>query len=334
MEKIPDHKPAEDILMLRGEQIRVVNTWIDQNKLLFYTENPRIYSRVWTDGEEPSQEAIEAELCDAEYIRDGLIKSIQHNGGLIEPVLVRKNVVLEGNSRLAAYRLLNSKIEKGKWRYLRAKILPDELSESMVFSLLGEYHINGKKDWQPFEQAGYLWRRVNKHDVKIDVLKQELGISTQAIRHLVKVYDFMIEKDDRDASRWSYYDELFKGKRFEKARQAEANFDNIIAGMVKSGQIPTAMKLRDELPLLQEAPKVMKKFLAGKMDFESAVSEARENGAGSTIKKKLGDFRIWISDDERENEIRNAEIKEKAAIQFDLKKLRDRSGVLLKKLFE
>lgn len=333
MEKMPDHKPAEDILMLRGQQIRVLNTWVDQNKLLFYSENPRIYSRVWTDDEEPTQEAIEAELSDAEYVREGLVKSIQHNGGLIEPVLVRNNVVLEGNSRLAAYRLLNGKIDKGKWRYLRAKVLPHDLNESLVFSLLGEYHINGKKDWQPFEQAGYLWRRVNKHDVKIEVLKQELGISAQAIRHLVKVYGFMIEKDDRDASRWSYYDELFKGKRFEKSRDADANFDNIIAGMVKSGHIPTAMKLRDELPLLQEVPKVMKKFLAGKLGFEDAVSAARESGAGSTIKKKLGDFRAWLADDERDGEIKSAENKERAAIQFDLKKLHDRSGSLLKKYF-
>ena len=38
----------------------------------------------------------------------GLVHSIRTHGGLIDPVLVRDTdyVVLEGNSRLAAYRLL------------------------------------------------------------------------------------------------------------------------------------------------------------------------------------------------------------------------------------
>lgn len=334
METQPDQRPTEDVIMLRGEQIKVTNVWLDQTQLLFYAENPRIYSRVWTShDEEPTQEAIEQELCSADYVRDGLVKSIRHNGGLIEPVLVRQGVVLEGNSRLAAYRLLNNSIERGKWRYIRARVLPPDLSESMVFSLLGEYHINGKKDWQPFEQAGYLWRRANRHDVKIDVLKAELGLSSQMIKHLIRVYDFMMEHEDRDATRWSYYDELLKGKRFEKARSIEPNFDDIVAGMVKHGQIANAMKLRDEMPLIQQVPKTLKRFLSGRISFSDAVEEAKEAGAGSAIKKKLSDFRIWLGDEERETEIKAAEGKELASIGFDLKKLQERSSKLLKKFF-
>ena len=333
MEKMPDQPPTEDVLMLRGRQIKVINSWVDQTKLEFYAENPRIYSRVWTGDEEPTQEAIEAVLTAAEHVREGLVKSIQHNGGLIEPVLIRKGIVLEGNSRLAAYRLLNNKIDKHKWRYLRAKALPEDLSESEVFSLLGEFHINGKKDWQPFEQAGYLWRRVNKHGIKHEELKQELGISSQAIRHLVKVYDFMSEQGDTDATKWSYYDELFRGKRFDDSRKVNENFDTIIAGMVKSGAISSAMKLRDELPLVQRAPKAMKKLLAGKLAFDDAVLEAKESGAGSMIRKKLQDFRQYLADDERGDEIKSAEGKEKSAIHYDLKKLHDRCAGLIKKHF-
>jgi hypothetical protein len=49
---------------------------------------------------------VDLRLTRAEHVRDGLVKSIKHNGGLIEAILVRKGVVLEGNSRLAAYRIL------------------------------------------------------------------------------------------------------------------------------------------------------------------------------------------------------------------------------------
>ena len=79
-------------------------------------------------------------------------------GGLLEPIIVRRNVVLEGNSRLAAYRMLAEK-DPIKWADIRCNVLPDDTSDDVVFSLLGTLHIIGKTPWSPFEQAGYLYRR-------------------------------------------------------------------------------------------------------------------------------------------------------------------------------
>ena len=84
--------------------------------------------------------------------------SIEQNGGLIDPLIVVKRngdyVVLEGNSRLAAYRLLAEK-DPVKWQKVRANILPEEISENEIFTLLGQYHLVGRKDWNIFEQAAY-----------------------------------------------------------------------------------------------------------------------------------------------------------------------------------
>lgn len=81
-----------------------------QQDLLFYKDNPRVYSALRENGNDnPTQTEIQEKMCSMEHVKE-LKSQIQQNGGLIEPlVVVERNsrlVVLEGNSRLAAYRLL------------------------------------------------------------------------------------------------------------------------------------------------------------------------------------------------------------------------------------
>ena len=174
----------EDTITLRKREIAVRTGFMAQTALRFYTENPRVYSVMWNHGdEEPSQDAIFQELSKREHVRETLVPSIRSNGGLLEPVLVRNNVVLEGNNRLAAYRVLALAPDRKLWEKIRVRILPDDISDSDIFSLLGEYHIVGKKSWQPYEQAGYLFRRFKTHGLSDDELHQELGVSRKLPRH-------------------------------------------------------------------------------------------------------------------------------------------------------
>ena len=326
---------SEDVITLRGTEIPVQSGYVSQLDLRFYTENPRIYSQVWFDPEiEPSQESIFQALARLEHVREHLIPNIRHNGGLIEPVLVRKNVVLEGNSRLAAYRVLYKEDEE-KWARIRVRVLPEKITDSQVFSLLGEYHIVGKKDWLPYEQAGYLWRRFSKHNVSEEDLKNEVGLSKQRIRHLIHVYGFMMEHEEHDTARWSYYDELFTGRRFDEARELYPNFDEIIVGKIKNGEIKRAVDLRDDLPLITKAGnKVLKKFIEGKLDFEEAVDDAKARGAGNVTKKKMEDFRKWLGDDERDEDIKVTVGEERNAVRYLLQKIHDRADGLLRKHFK
>lgn len=70
-------------------------------------DNPRVYSVVRANGKQPTQEEIQQQLSDLEHVKE-LREDIKRNGGLIEPLIVRGGSldVLEGNSRLAAYRKL------------------------------------------------------------------------------------------------------------------------------------------------------------------------------------------------------------------------------------
>ena len=123
-----------------------------------------------------------------------LIQDIKRDGGLTDPVIVRAGSleVLEGNSRLAAYRVLFG-IDPIKWAKIKCKLLPEDIDERLIFALLGQYHIKGKKDWAPFEQAGFLYRRSTTHNLESGQLAQEIGLSRRKVEHLIATYQFMLD---------------------------------------------------------------------------------------------------------------------------------------------
>ena len=102
-----DAKIEFGTLRIRGNDIPTETRDIEQSKLHFYPDNPRIYSLVRSNGHAPDQEEILRELLTHEHVRI-LKEDIVQNDGLIDPLIVRAGdlVVLEGNSRLAAYRYL------------------------------------------------------------------------------------------------------------------------------------------------------------------------------------------------------------------------------------
>jgi len=330
--KIPQ-SATPDTILLRGQQIEVFSCEVPHAELLFYPENPRIYSIIRAEEDaDPSQEDIFRVLSRSEHVREILVPSIRNNGGLIEPILVRGKVVLEGNSRLAAYRVL-SQSDPDKWKYIRAKLLPEDVTDSQVFSLLGEYHMVGKKDWLPYEQAGYLYRRFKHHEISTDALATEVGLTKRKVEHLVSVYQYMIAHEERSSDKWSYYDELLKGRTFKEASQLYPKFYEIVTDKIKSGEISRAVDLRDELPKIVKAGgNTLKRFVNGKMNFDEASADARLRGAGNYHAKKLKEFRQWLADTTIEEEIRAMSANEQNVVKYELEKISSRTGQLAVKI--
>ena len=104
-----------------------------------------------------------------------------------------------------------------------------------MFRLLGQYHIKGKKDWAPYEKAGFLYRRQMDHKVELSSVALDLGIPIGEARHLTNVYRFMMDQDDTDREHWSYYDEFLKSNRIKKVREEYAAFDEFVVREVKGG---------------------------------------------------------------------------------------------------
>ena len=324
---------TEEMLTLRGEEIAVQVGVMPQVELMFYLENPRLYSLVRAEGQEPTQEDIQETLSKKEHVKH-LIKSIEENGGLIDPVIVLgdSNVVLEGNSRLAAYRILAQK-DPIKWGKIKVKVLPKDIPESSIFALLGEYHIIGKTDWAPYEQAGYLYRRYKNHNIDIPVLASEIGLSSRSVGHLIYVYQFMLDKGERDVNRWSYYDEYLKSNKIKKARDEYAELDDLVVQKIRSGEIPKAVDVRASLRKICEAGgKTLHRFATNQADFEDSLQSAEARGAGDHVFQKLKKFRDWIIDSNAEEGILELNGDARKRCAFELEKIRKRSEILLNKL--
>ena len=319
-------------LLIRGQEVPVINTKIEQEKLRFYPENPRVYSVLRGNGEIPSQQEIQRRLLEMEHVRE-LIQDIKLNQGLIEPLIVRDGTfeVLEGNSRLAAYRFL-AKSDPVKWGYVKCTVIPQDMDESLVFALLGQFHIKGKKDWAPYEQAGFLYRRFKKHHADLKVLALEIGISAQRVKHLVDTYQFMLDHDENDINRWSYYDEYLKSNKIGRAREKNPQLDSLVVGKIKSEEIPRAVDLREQLPVICSTPKVLAKFVTGSYDFEDAYDAAVQAGGDSAHLKTVKKFREWITRPRVEQHLSDYKGTIRNSTLFELRKIESRVRHLLKKL--
>lgn len=321
-----------ETLLIRGVEVPVTTTVIEQSRLRFFVDNPRVYSILRTEGSDPSQADIERKLLEMDHVK-ALIQDIKRDGGLTDPVVVRdgKMEVLEGNSRLAAYRAL-SRLDPIKWAWMKCRLLPADIEESLIFALLGQYHIKGKKDWSPFEQAGFLYRRSKAHDIDPAQLALEIGLSKPKVEHLIATYQFMLDHGDADTARWSYYDEYLKSAVIKKVRLKVSGFDNLVVEKIKSGEIARAVDVRDRLPVICDASKALQKFANGSHDFESAHERAVEAGADSAPYKKLAKFRQWLARPEIEVALGLTQGETRKKIIFELDKLAGRVDAVRAKL--
>lgn len=327
----PDTSTVElGTLRIRNHDISVRTVWIEQTKLQFFVDNPRIYSVVRAGGKVPDQTEIYEELLEQEHVRK-LKEDIRLNGGLIDPLIVKDGSleVLEGNSRLAACRWLyqNDAINAALWGKVKCTLLPKDIAEPLIFALLGQYHIRGKKDWIPYEQAGFLFRRFHHHKQDIPTVARELGIKPGEAKHRVKVFEFMVKHNEIKPDRWSFYDEYIKSTKIKKVRDQYADFDKIIVQKIRKREIKRAVDVRDSLPTICVGPaRNLKRFVEGKIDFEEAHETAMGAGQGNAYYKRLHSFRLWIAKADTEKDL--VETKEKnirERICFELEKIEKRA---------
>jgi hypothetical protein len=321
-----------DLMTIQGKEIETRLGMLPHTRLHFFMENPRIYSIVREEGRTPTEDDIQEKLEEMEHVR-ALIHDIKKHNGLIDAVVVKDGTfeVVEGNSRLAAYRVL-SRQNPAKWALMKCRLLPEKVDPSLVAALLGQWHLRGKKEWPPYEQAGYLYRR-RKQLVPLSVLAAEAGISTARVEKIVEAYQLMIDQGDTKRDRWSYYDEFIKSRKITKVAEEQEGFKERVLGMVKAGKFERAQDLRDKLPVICAAPpRVRSKFAAGKIDFDEAYDAAVDAGGDNTPYQKLRKFRLWLASHAVQDEIADANGQVREKIEFELRKLETLVAGVLKRL--
>lgn len=185
---------------------------ISPDELILDAKNPRLYNgKSFNDNADP-HELVKA-LSDTADLEE-LIKSISENGYMsIEPLIVMekgsKYVVLEGNRRLAAIKLLTEPGLAQKCRVVVPKNLDTHVinslkevavylvnDESEARSFIGFKHVNGPHKWDSFAKAqfAYKWfvsERAN--GLTIDDITKKLGDSNNTVRSIVSAM-FVLEQ--------------------------------------------------------------------------------------------------------------------------------------------
>lgn len=235
---------SQRIITIGNNEILAEEKELRQADLFFYSKNPRIYTILKDLGDSPSQIDIENKMRSRDHVKT-LKESIKANGGLLEPIIVCKNIVLEGNSRLAAYRILASE-DPVRWGKIKCNVLPDDTNDDVITSLLGTLHIIGKTPWSPFEQAGFLVRRIQTSRKPIDAIAKELGIKKSDIKLYTDVYLTMESMDDMNPTKWSYYFELLKNRDIKKYddNNPSMHYINSILEFIKDNKIEEAKDIR------------------------------------------------------------------------------------------
>jgi len=319
-------------LTIGQQNISVQEKEIPHSQLRFYPNNPRVYSALQvSDESKPEQSRIQELMCSMEHVKQ-LKESIRSNGGLIDPLIVRNGdfVVLEGNSRLAAYRLL-AKIDPIKWGMIRCILLPSDIDDSLIFNLLGQYHIIGRKDWSPYEQAGYLYRREKESKIPIEQMAADLGMTKGVVQKYIEVYQFMIDNNDFKPDKWSYYEELLKNKSLKELINTSEGTKIALATKIKKGELRQASEIRKigEMATCatrdKSAKRALNKFISGVFSLNEAYAQVQDTGRTDSLYKKAEAFRHLLYED-----CSLEAVQENDKLKFELKKIHSKLNVLLK----
>jgi len=253
------------MLTIEGKRVPVTYAEVDVDKVRLDPKNPRInYQRVQKDGRPAKPQELRDFVLGLPGVSD-LFKGIRDNGGLIDPIIVHGDRVVEGNCRAAVFMKLRELMPKdSRWARLPAEVLPQETTDRQIAVLQGMYHVNGKIQWRAYLQAAHL------HDMKVRlkmspaVIAKSLSLQQRVVERLLKAYQAMTEhvpqvKSGKGLEFFSYFEELFKIGKLEKFRSDEGNV-KLFAKLIKEKKIPLGQNVRD-LPALLEHPKVFQKLV-------------------------------------------------------------------------
>lgn len=285
------------------EQKKLKIEFKDVNRLLLDDDNPRLSAI----GDAKSQDALAQVLWDEMAVSEVAL-SIAANGYFEEeplfivpgdpnkPEQKDKFIVVEGNRRLAAVRLLR---EPDLRRAIKATDLPeisaekcralDQLPVSIypdkkaLWEFFGFRHVNGPKEWDSFSKAAYIASVRRKYGIALDEIARKIGDQHSTVTRIYRGYVLLeqaekmtdFDRNDRIANRF-YFSHLYTA-----ADQKE--FQNFLGidpeRSLKDNPVP-----KTHLPQLQE---LMVWLFGSKTEAKSPVVE-RQNPHLGYLRQVLG----------------------------------------------
>lgn len=283
--------PEKSITIL-GDVIPANDERINIQRLKFLHDNPRVYlgTHGQPDFERKTPDEQQEEIFQAlrkEPSVKSLLKDLRHHGGLMEPILVRVDTmaVIEGNSRLAAYRVLHDQTNDERWAEIDC-VTVSCLREDQQAAYLSQVHVKGKTKWSAYEKANFAFIHKRKGN-SFRAMADQFGESEATLRTRVKVIETMRKHQDDERSNFSYYDVMVRKREIETAMQ-QADFNNWLMESIRNPEKPfTAQQMRQQLPAVLRKPRVLKRLLSGRLTLEEAYHQATVSAPQKAIRRAI-----------------------------------------------
>jgi len=276
------NKISKNEIVVLDQKIQTRIEEMDIFKLKYWKENPRVNAIIKQKYGDmvSSDEDIEKELWEKDSVKD-LFKDIERHGGLIDEILVKDNTVLEGNSRLCAYRHLYKRAEAKhdedemlKWSYIRARILPTETSMEVIFSILGTWHIKGKTQWDTYEKAAYLKRMNIDYGYSLKDIAGSISQTEKFVKDLIEAHDLMVENNVYTLDKFSYFYELVKNRKIKELADKDPTiYPNTIQAITEN-RFKRGEEIRDLHKVLKDK-KAKREFFDENFEFKDALDTAK-----------------------------------------------------------
>ncbi|HHT9107575.1 MAG TPA: hypothetical protein ACFYD9_02915 [Candidatus Wunengus sp. YC64] len=318
-----------------GREISYEIKDVDIYSLEYYPENPRInYIISRTHPDKITQEFIEQELLKLDSTKER-IKDIEENIGLLDEIYVLGNKVVEGNTRLCAFRRLHKKYpDAPHWKFIKARILQNGVTDEELFYILGTFHIKGKTEWDAYEKAAYIYKMIKVLKKNPEDVAKQLGKQRKTVESMLNAYEtmskkYLINSDNveivngaRDElKKYSYFEAFFLQKDLvNRVNETPAFLDEFVQ-WVKEDKFKKAQDVR-ELPKILGNKKACKTFYESDVDeaFDEAMHILYENKPEKVDRfyKKVREFREFLKEAEvlkvkteiEENKNKKAELQQ------------------------
>jgi hypothetical protein len=232
----------ETRISISGHPITYIIQEKDIDEIEFYQNNPRIATIV--DGMEiVTEKAIDDALWQLSKTHE-LKRTIEQDGGLIHPIIVYKNKVLEGNTRLCCYRHLFNEFNDKKWRKIPCQIITEPLPQDDIYRLLCTEHIGGKIEWDAWEKAHFFCKLQEEEGKSSEEIAKIAKESVSSINNKIKAYKLMIQSGVRDKNKYSYFEQIVVSKPIRDISKTEPEIETKIIKKVKDGTIKKAETIR------------------------------------------------------------------------------------------
>lgn len=234
----------EVALSIRGREINYEYKIEDIYKLHFYEKNPRISTILTEHNGEVTDDIIDEKLFNRNETHK-LKRRIEKDGGLIHPIVVYKNKVIEGNTRLCCYRHLHQETKNENWRSIKCHIILDDLKQDEIYRLLCTEHIEGKIDWEAYEKANLFCKMKDEENMTMDQISEIVGESSTSVSNKIRAYKLMVAHGVIDKSKYSHFEQLvLRGEIREIKKKQDKDIENKVIELIKEEKIKKAQDIR------------------------------------------------------------------------------------------